>query len=133
MWRKDGAEIMDFAVIVSSLLSGLLGAMGFGGGAVLIIYLTTFLSVEQKEAQGINLLFFVVTGLFSVIINGKNGLTDKKSLLKLLPFSLVGLTVGYLLLPIIETDLLRRLFGGALIMLGLRELFTKENKKEEAR
>lgn len=124
---------MDFAVIVSSLLSGLLGAMGFGGGAVLIIYLTTFLSVEQKEAQGINLLFFVVTGLFSVIINGKNGLTDKKSLLKLLPFSLVGLTVGYLLLPIIETDLLRRLFGGALIMLGLRELFTKENKKEEAR
>ena len=50
---------MDFAVIVSSLLSGLLGVMGFGGGSVLIIYLTSFLHMEQRQAQGINLVFFI--------------------------------------------------------------------------
>ena len=120
---KDGVQIMNLSVIISSFLSGLLGAMGFGGGAVLIIYLTNFLSVAQKEAQGINLLFFVVTGLTAVIINSKNRLTDKKSLIKLLPVALTGLITGYLLLPIIETEVLRRLFGGVLTVLGIRELF----------
>ena len=119
---------MSLAVILSSFLSGLLGAMGLGGGAVLIIYLTAFLSVEQKEAQGINLLFFVVTGLFSVIINSKNKLTDKKALIKLLPVALIGLISGYFLLPIIETALLKRLFGGTLIVFGLKELFGKNEK-----
>ncbi len=125
---KDGVRIMNLAVIISSFLSGLLGAMGFGGGAVLIIYLTSFLGVEQKEAQGINLLFFAVTGFLSVIINSKNRLTDKKALLRLLPVALVGLIVGYMLLPLIETELLRKLFGGALLLLGLKELFSKKVK-----
>ena len=119
---------MNLAVIISSFLSGLLGAMGFGGGAVLIIYLTSFLGLEQKEAQGINLLFFAVTGFLSVIINSKNRLTDKKALLRLLPVALVGLIVGYMLLPLIETELLRKLFGGALLLLGLKELFSKKGK-----
>lgn len=119
---------MSIAVILSSFLSGLFGAMGFGGGAVLIIYLTDFLSVKQKEAQGINLLFFVVTGLVSVIINSRNKLTDKKSLLKLLPVALIGLVTGYFLLPVIKATLLRRLFGGVLIVLGLREVFARKEK-----
>lgn len=121
---------MNIAVIASSFFSGLLGAMGFGGGSVLIIYLTQLQNVGQKEAQGINLLFFAATGLFSVIINSKNRLTDKKILLKLLPVALVGLVVGYMLLPIIETRLLKRLFGGLLILFGLKEVFSKKQKKK---
>lgn len=123
--------MMDTAVIISSFLSGLLGAMGFGGGAVLIIYLTSFLSMEQKEAQGINLLFFAVTGLVSVIINGKNGLTDKKAVKKLLPVALIGLVGGYFLLPVIEPTLLKKLFGGMLIAMGIRELFIRERGEKQ--
>lgn len=120
---------MDIAVILSSFLSGLLGAMGFGGGSVLIIYLTTFLSLEQKQAQGINLLFFVATGCLSVVINGKNGLTDKIALKKALPFAISGLIAGYLLLPVIEASLLKKLFGGMLLLLGVNELFSKKKHK----
>ena len=46
---------MNIAVIFSSFLSAMLGAMGVGGGAVLIIYLTSFLSFDQKTAQGIKM------------------------------------------------------------------------------
>ena len=119
---------MDFAVIISSFLSGLLSAMGFGGGTVLIIYLTTFLSLDQKQAQGMNLVFFVVTGCLSIFINKKNGLTDKRELQRALPFAAIGLAVGYLLLPIIETALLKKLFGGVLLFLGINELFSRGEK-----
>lgn len=121
---------MSISVIISSFLSGLLGAMGFGGGAVLIIYLTSFLSIEQKQAQGINLLFFVVTGIVSVIINARNGLTDKKAFLSLILSALPGLVAGYMLLPMIDTVLLKRIFGGFLLVMGLSELFSKRNKGE---
>ncbi len=114
---------MTLPVIISSFISGLLGAMGFGGGAVLIIYLTTFLSMQQKQAQGVNLLFFIVTGLFALIGNGKKGLIEKKQLPSFLIAALPGLISGYFLLPITDTTILRKLFGAALILLGIKELF----------
>lgn len=117
---------MTIAVIISSFLSGLLGAMGFGGGAVLIIYLTTFLSLEQKQAQGINLLFFLITGIFALVGNVRKGLVDKNKLPSFLLTALPGLVTGYLLLPITETVILKKLFGAFLILLGLKELFKKK-------
>lgn len=96
--------------------------MGFGSGTVLIIYLTTFLSLDQREAQGINLLFFVLTGIFALFSNAHKGLIEKRPILPFLLCALPGLLCGYLLLPLIETELLKKLFGGALIMLGVKEL-----------
>lgn len=118
---------MSLAVVISSFVSGLLSAMGFGGGGVLIIYLTTFLSLEQKQAQGINLLFFLITGIFALIGNGRKGLTDKRKLPSFLLTALPGLIIGYLLLPVIETVVLKKLFGGVLVILGAKELFKKKD------
>ena len=118
---------MTFAIIISSFLSGLLGAMGFGGGAVLIIYLTTFLSLEQKQAQGINLMFFLITGVFALIGNGRKGLIDKKKLPSFLLTALPGLVIGYLLLPITKTVVLKKLFGAFLVILGIKEIFKRKD------
>ena len=118
---------MTLAIVISSFLSGLLGAMGFGGGAVLIIYLTTFLSLEQKQAQGINLLFFLITGIFALIGNIRKGLIVQKKLPSFLLAALLGLVIGYLLLPIIETVILKKLFGGVLVLLGIKEFFKKKD------
>ena len=118
---------MTFAIIISSFLSGLLGAMGFGGGAVLIIYLTTFLSLEQKQAQGINLMFFLITGVFALIGNGRKGLIDKKKLPLFLLTALPGLVIGYLLLPITKTVVLKKLFGAVLVILGIKEIFKRKD------
>lgn len=116
---------MNFSVAFFSFLSALFGAMGLGGGSVLIIYLTTVISLPQKQAQGINLVFFIATAFFALISNTKKGLIDKKTLKSFLPLSVIGLAVGFLLLPITPQTLLKKLFGGALLLLGLKELFAK--------
>ena len=121
---------MNLQMIISSFLSGLLGAMGFGGGTVLVIYLTGFLALEQKEAQGINLVFFLLTGIFAACTNIKKGLIDKKSFLKLIKSALPGMLLGFILLPIIPSELLRKFFGGALLILGLKTLFEKNKSPQ---
>jgi len=117
---------MNLKMFFSSFLSGLLGAMGFGGGTVLVIYLTGFLSFEQKEAQGINLIFFLLTGIFGLIGNIKRGLIEKIGFKKLIKSALPGMILGFILLPVVPSRLLKKLFGGALLILGLKNLFEKK-------
>ena len=62
--------------IIVGFLSGVLGAMGMGGGTILIPMLITFFSVEQKTAQFINLVSFVFMAIIAVIFHKKNGLID---------------------------------------------------------
>ena len=39
--------------------TGILSAFGIGGGSLLLIYLTSFAALDQHQAQGINLLYFL--------------------------------------------------------------------------
>ena len=124
---------MDFLIkSVAGLFAGILSALGLGGGGVLLMYLSLFTNTAHLTAQGINLLFFVLTGFASVLINTKNRLTDKRALFSLLPAAIIGMTAGFMLLPVIEAELLRKLFGGMLVLLGFKELFTKKDSKKEA-
>lgn len=116
--------------ILVGFISGLLGSMGFGGGTALILYLTAFQSVEQKQAQGINLIFFLPYAIYSVVSYNKAGMIDKKTVLPVIIFSLAGAIIGFILLKKIETDLLTKFFGAFLILLGVKELLTKTNKKD---
>ena len=42
--------------------TGILSAFGIGGGSLLLIYLTSFAALDQHQAQGINLLYFLPAG-----------------------------------------------------------------------
>ena len=44
---------------IAAFLTGILAAMGVGGGMILIVYLTFFVGVPQLSAQGINLIYFI--------------------------------------------------------------------------
>ena len=56
--------------------TGILSAWGVGGGTLLLLCMTLFLGVEQREAQAINLLFFLPTAGVSLIFRAKNGYLD---------------------------------------------------------
>ena len=103
----------------------MLGAMGFGGGTVLVIYLTAFLSLEQKQAQGINLIFFLLTGIFGLAGNIRKGLVDKKSLISVVKSALPGMIIGFILLPIVPSYWLKKIFGSVLLLLGIKTFFEK--------
>ncbi len=116
---------MNISVVLSSFLSGLLGSMGFGGGSVLIIYLTSFLALSQKQAQGINLVFFIPIALLSVIMYLKEKLINLKQVLPVILPALIGAVIGFLLLKFIPGEFAGKMFGVLLIFMGIRALVIK--------
>ena len=116
---------MDLYMIISSLLAGLLGSMGFGGGSVLIIYLVNFLGLAQKQAQGINLVFFIPCALLSVITYKKRGMVKIRRTLPVTAFAIAGSVVGFVILNYIPTYILSKLFGFFLLAFGIRQMFRK--------
>ena len=58
--------------ILAGAVSGILGGMGMGGGVLLIPILTQLLQVEQKVAQGINLIAFLPMSIAAIIVHAKN-------------------------------------------------------------
>lgn len=119
---------MNIYTVVASFLSGLLCSMGFGAGSVLIIYLTSFLSMEQRQAQGINLFFFLPVALYCTIRYRKKGLIKKDIILPYIIWGIIGIYAGYCLMNYIPTEFLSKAFGGLLVFMGVRDLFVGKKK-----
>ena len=85
---------MIIAALLAGLFSGLIGAMGLGGGAVLIIYLTLFTDTPQLEAQGINLLFFIPIAAAAVTVYAVKKQIKWKMTLKITLWGLIGVIIG---------------------------------------
>lgn len=105
--------------------------MGFGGGTVLIIYLSVFLKMPQLKAQGINLLFFIPCAVLSIIVFSKQKLIKKEVLAPLIIFGILGVILGQIALLFIKTTLLSKLFGGFLIILAIKEFFFSKDKAKK--
>ena len=117
--------------IIVGFLTGVLASMGLGGGFVLVVWLTLFMNVEQKTAQGINLLFFLPIALISLIIHIKNRLVEKKLVKKMALGGILGSVLGTLGSQLLDNSMLRMLFALFLLAFGLRELFSKAPEDEE--
>ena len=116
---------MNVAALLAGLFSGIIGGMGMGGGAVLIIYLTIFKNTEQLRAQGINLLFFIPIATLAVIIYAFKKQIKWRHTMPLAIGGLIGATAGIFLTDFLGGNFTAKLFGGFLILLGLKELFKK--------
>lgn len=117
-------ESLPVILIVGTLL-GFLTGLGVGGGSLLILWLTVILGMEPMTARGINLLFFLPSAIIACCFRWQQGMIPWK---KILPAIIAGGSAaaffswlsGYL-----DIELLKKLFGGLLIITGLRELFYK--------
>lgn len=61
-----------FWIAIASVLSGTLGAMGLGGGGILLLVLV-WAGWPQMTAQGINLLMILPVGLLGVLLGTRLG------------------------------------------------------------
>ena len=113
---------MNFAALLAGLFSGIIGAMGLGGGAVLIIYLSVFTDMPQLKSQGINLLFFVPIAIAAVAVYGFKQQIKWKLVLKIATWGLVGTAGGLLFTDLLGGDITAKIFGGMLILIGIGEL-----------
>lgn len=108
--------------IVVGFFTGVLASMGLGGGFILVVWLTLFMHVEQRVAQGVNLLFFLPIALISLAIHLKNGLVNKALVKKLALGGVLGAVIGTFTAQHMGNDFLRILFALFLLGFGLREL-----------
>ena len=114
------------ADIIAGFLSGIIGAMGFGGGGILILYLTLYKNLSQLNAQGINLIFFIPSAVFAIIMHSKNKLINWKAVLKYVLFGLIGVAIGFTSIIFIDGKYIAKIFSVILIITGLKELFSKK-------
>lgn len=119
---------MKWAALLAGLFSGIIGAMGLGGGAVLIIYLSVFTDTPQLKAQGINLLFFIPIAVTAVAIYSIKKQIRWKIVLKTAAWGLLGTILGLYFTDFLGGTWTARLFGGLLVVMGLSEIFRKERR-----
>ena len=117
---------MRWVALLAGLFSGIIGAMGLGGGAVLIIYLSLFTDMPQLKAQGVNLLFFIPTAVAAVTVYGIKKQIKWKIVLKVALWGLLGAAVGIYFADLLGGKLTSKLFGGLLVIMGIIEIFSKK-------
>ena len=86
--------VIDWVAILAGFGSAVLASMGMGGGSILILYLTLIAGVPQREAQGVNLLFFLPIGAAALWLHWRQGRVDKTAVRQFLPTGLLGALLG---------------------------------------
>jgi len=110
--------------IIFGAISGIITAMGMGGGTILILLLTIFAGLDQRAAQGINLVFFVPTSITAIIINLKNKNIDLKLGFQLAISGIFGAIIGAYISSNIDVKLLKKFFAIFLIIIAFYEIYT---------
>ena len=117
---------------IAGVLSGAAGALGIGGGGVLMIYLLMFADVGQTQAQGINLLFFLPCGAVALVIHAVKKRVKWKTVLPCVLGGIAGVFAGTALLRVTDAKWIAKGFALGLIALGVKELFAR-GKDEKPR
>ena len=82
-------------------------------------------AARQLKAQGINLLFFIPCAALSSIVYSFKKLIDWKTVLLFAAGGLPGVLLGSLAIGHMGSGIPGKIFGGFLLLTGIRELFRK--------
>lgn len=118
---------MHFVLI--GFLSGILSAMGIGGGTVLIPALIFFTTLTQQQIQGINLLSFIPVASIALITHFKNKNVETSICIPLISLGILGSIIGSFLAINLSSSMLRKIFGIFLFFMGLYEFFYKDKSR----
>lgn len=117
--------------VLVGIVLGFLSGLGIGGGSLLILWLTAVLGTDYAAARSINLLFFLPAATVACMLRRKQGGVKFQELLPAMLAGSAAAGLGSLLSLRLEMALLKKLFGGLLILTGLRELFYKSKSNDK--
>lgn len=122
---------MDIQTVLILLLIGLIagfasGMVGIGGGILIIPALIFFLGLTQHQAQGATLgLLLMPVGFLAAINYYKTGnLNIYYSLIMAITF-VGGAWIGSKVSLSIDAVLMRKIFGGIILLISLKLIFGK--------
>ena len=107
--------------------AGVISAWGVGGGTLLLLVMTLFLGVDQRTAQGINLLFFLPAAASALLCHWRGGWLDKPTLKHAIPPALAAALAGAWLATAVDVALLRKPFGIYLLASGISLILPKKS------
>ncbi len=111
-------------LIGASVIGGLIGGMGMGGGTLMIPLLIVFCGMEQHAAQAVNLVAFIPMSIIALIIHSKNKLVEYKKVLPVVLPSLVTSVLCSFLALKVNGKALSKFYGIFLILLGVYQMIT---------
>lgn len=111
--------------LLAGAATGVLSGYGVGGGSLLLVWMTAFAGVDQRLAQGINLLYFLPTAAAALPAHFKNGQVERAVLKPAILAGLFAAALGAWAASVMEVGLLRKCFGVFLLVIGVKQLLQK--------
>lgn len=109
--------------------ASVVSAWGVGGGTLLLLVMTLFLGVDQRTAQGVNLLFFLPTAASALVCHAKGGYLDKPTLKAAVPAAVTAALIGAWISNAVDVEILRKPFGVYLLLSGASLVWPQKKDK----
>lgn len=116
-------------VLIAGTAMGFLTGLGIGGGSLLILWLTMVVGMEPSTARAVNLLFFLPSAAIACFFRWRQGLIPWKQILPAIVSGAVSAAIFSWLGTTLDVALLKKLFGGLLILTGLREVIYRDRSE----
>ena len=117
--------ITGIAAFGTAILSGL----GLGSAGLFVLYLTLIAGLAQAEAQSINLLFFLFSAGASFLFHLRHRVVPVPFVAFLVCCAIPGSLAGTWLLGVLDISLIRKLFGGMLVVTARPSLLGKHRSR----
>ncbi len=124
MWSHP--IVLAVACLVCAVLSGL----GVGSAGIFTLYLTLLAGYPQTEAQAFNLLFFLLSAGASLLLHFRQRIIPLRLVGVLVLCAIPGTLLGSYFARTLNPAVIRKLFGGMLILTGVPTLVRGKRRGE---
>ena len=115
--------------VIAAFLAAILSGLGVGSAGLFVLYLTLIAGYSQPEAQALNLLFFLLSAGAALLLHIRARSIPWRVVGFLIACAVPGALAGSYLVRVLDASVIRKLFGGMLIVTGLPALLAKGERK----
>ncbi len=126
-------EIGLVVTVIACFICAILSGLGVGSAGIFTLYLTLLAGYPQTEAQALNLVFFLFSAGASLLLHVRHRFIPRRLTLLLILCAVPGTLLGSYLARTLDPSLIRRLFGGMLVVTGLPVLVRRARRTGETR
>lgn len=115
-------------LLFAGLISGFISGLGMGGGVILIVILTYVAQYNQRGLQTLNLIYYIPTAIFALVVYLKNKEVDYKSGIKIILWGMIPTIIGAFFANLMDINQLKKIFALYLIGVGIVIFFKSINR-----
>jgi uncharacterized membrane protein YfcA len=122
-------EQLLLGLAVGALAGVLSGALGIGGGVIMVPALVLVMGVGQQTAQGTSLLVIIPTAISGAYSHYRHGLLRERLTLAVGVVGGAGAVLGSYLALHLDRGWLQRIFAIYLLFVGVRSVLRRGSKE----